>query len=88
MLIDAIEQKQGVIEMKGQDIQDPFLEKLRKDEIPVAIYLVSGIKLTGQIASFDDTVIMLKNTVSQMIFKRAVSTVVPSFPVELPTGDE
>lgn len=63
---------------KGQSLQDPFLNALRRDRIPVAIYLVNGIKLQGQIESFDQFVILLKNTVSQMVYKHAISTVVPS----------
>ncbi|MDH5738247.1 MAG: RNA chaperone Hfq [Gammaproteobacteria bacterium] len=74
---------------KGQSLQDPFLNALRKERIPVAIYLVSGIKLQGQIESFDNFVILLRNTVSQMIYKSAISTVVPSRNIKLPTmGDE
>ncbi len=63
---------------KAQSLQDPFLNALRKDRIPVSIYLVSGIKLQGQIESFDQFVILLRSTVSQMIYKSAISTVVPS----------
>ena len=75
---------------KGQSLQDPFLTALRKDRIPVSIYLVSGIKLQGQIESFDQFVILLRNTVSQMIYKSAISTVVPARNVKMPTmaGDE
>lgn len=62
---------------KGQSLQDPFLNALRKEKIPVSIYLVNGIKLQGQIESFDQFVILLKNTVSQMVYKHAISTVVP-----------
>ena len=63
---------------KGQSLQDPFLNALRKEKVPVSIYLVSGIKLQGQIESFDQFVILLRNSVSQMIYKSAISTVVPS----------
>ena len=63
---------------KGQSLQDPFLNALRKDRIPVSIYLLSGIKLQGQIDAFDQFVILLRSTVSQMIYKSAISTVVPS----------
>ncbi|WWO98928.1 MAG: RNA chaperone Hfq [Candidatus Dasytiphilus stammeri] len=63
---------------KGQLLQDPFLNALRRERIPVSIYLINGIKLQGQIESFDHFVILLKNTVSQMIYKHAISTVVPS----------
>jgi host factor-I protein len=69
---------------KGQSLQDPFLNALRKEHVPVAIYLVNGIKLQGQIDSFDQFVVLLKNTVSQMVYKHAISTVVPSRPVNLP----
>ena len=73
---------------KGQTLQDPFLNVLRKERIPVSIYLVNGIKLQGQIESFDQFVILLKNTVSQMVYKHAVSTVVPSRPVRLASPNE
>nr|WP_314264172.1 RNA chaperone Hfq [uncultured Moellerella sp.] len=66
---------------KGQSLQDPFLNALRRERVPVSIYLVNGIKLQGQIESFDQFVILLKNTVSQMVYKHAISTVVPARPV-------
>lgn len=73
---------------KGQFLQDPFLNSLRKEHIPVSIYLVNGIKLQGQIDSFDQYVVLLKNTVTQMVYKHAISTVVPtkafSIPFEAP----
>ena len=62
---------------KGHSLQEPFLNALRKERIPVSIYLVNGIKLQGQIESFDQFVVLLKNSVSQMIYKHAISTVVP-----------
>ncbi|MAW29044.1 MAG: RNA chaperone Hfq [Gammaproteobacteria bacterium] len=68
---------------KGQSLQDPFLNALRKEKVPVSIYLVSGIKLQGQIESFDQFVILLRNSVSQMIYKSAISTVVPSRNVKI-----
>lgn len=79
---------------KGHNLQDPFLNLLRKERVPVSIFLVNGIKLQGQIESFDQFVVLLKNTVSQMVYKHAISTVVPSRPVRLPVtpqddeGDE
>ncbi len=73
---------------KGQTLQEPFLNTLRKERIPVAIYLVNGIKLTGQIDSFDQFVVLLRNSVSQMVYKHAISTIVPSKPVKLPIPDE
>ncbi len=73
---------------KGQSLQDPFLNALRRDRIPVAIYLVNGIKLQGQVESFDQFVILLKNTVSQMVYKHAISTVVPSRAVNTASSTE
>lgn len=69
---------------KGQSLQDPFLNALRRERIPVSIYLVNGIKLQGQVESFDQFVVLLKNTVSQMVYKHAISTVVPARNVRLP----
>jgi host factor-I protein len=73
---------------KGQSLQDPFLNQLRKERVPVSIYLVNGIKLQGQIDSFDQFVVLLKNSVSQMVYKHAISTVVPARNVRLPTGED
>ena len=72
---------------KGQSLQDPFLNALRKEHIPVSIYLVNGIKLQGQIDSFDQFVVLLKNTVSQIAYKHVLSTVVPARAVQLPSAD-
>jgi len=69
---------------KGQLLQDPFLNTLRKEHVPVSIYLVNGIKLQGQVESFDQYVVLLKNTVTQMVYKHAISTVVPARPVSIP----
>ena len=73
---------------KGHSPQDPFLNALRKERIPVSIYLVNGIKLQGQVESFDQFVILLKNSVSQLVYKHAVSTIVPARNVKLPRADE
>ncbi len=62
---------------KGQLLQDPFLNQLRREHVPVSIYLVNGIKLQGQIESFDQYVVLLRNTVTQMVYKHAISTIVP-----------
>jgi host factor-I protein len=72
---------------KGQSLQDPFLNALRKERIPVSIYLVNGIKLQGQIDSFDQFVVLLKNNVSQMVYKHAISTVVPARNVRLASAE-
>ncbi|MDD2932467.1 MAG: RNA chaperone Hfq [Methylotenera sp.] len=75
---------------KGQMLQDPFLNALRKEHVAVSIYLVNGIKLQGQVDSFDQYVILLKNTVTQMVYKHAISTIVPARMVNIPDqeGDE
>ncbi len=68
---------------KGHSLQDPYLNTLRKERVPVSIYLVNGIKLQGQIESFDQFVVLLRNSVSQMVYKHAISTVVPSRNIRL-----
>jgi host factor-I protein len=75
---------------KGQSLQDPFLNALRRERIPVSIFLVNGIKLQGKIQSFDQFVILLDNTVNQMVYKHAISTVVPARAVNFQgvQGDE
>ena len=73
---------------KGQTLQDPFLNTLRKEKVPVAIYLVNGIKLQGTIDSFDQFVVLLNNSVSQMVYKHAISTVVPSRAVRVSADDD
>ncbi|VFP83196.1 RNA-binding protein Hfq [Candidatus Erwinia haradaeae] len=66
---------------KGQSLEDPFLNAIRRERVLVSIYLVNGIKLQGQIESFDQFVILLKNTVSQIVYKHAISTVVPALSI-------
>ena len=83
---------------KGQSLQHLYLNTLRKERTPVAIYLMSGIKLQGQIESFDQFVVLLRNSderdgkryqaVSQMVYKHAISTVVPAHNVRLPSLDQ
>ena len=67
---------------KRENLQDPYLNALRKERVPVSIFLVNGIKLHGQIESFDQFVVLLRNTVSQMVYKHAISTVVPAHNVK------
>ena len=70
---------------KSQSLQDPFLNQLRREHVPVSVYLVNGIKLQGQIESFDQYVVLLRNTVTQMVYKHAISTIVPGRPVSFQT---
>ena len=77
-----------MVQQKGTALQDPFLNILRKEKVPVSIYLVNGIKLQGQVDSFDQFVVLLKNTVSQMVYKHAISTIVPSRMVRIAPADD
>ena len=72
---------------KGQLLQDPFLNALRREHVPVSIYLVNGTKLQGQIESFDQYVVLLRNTVTQMVYKHAISTIVPGRSVNFSTSE-
>jgi len=66
------------MDAKKPALQDTFLDSLCKEHIPVSIFLVNGIKLVGQIDSFDQYVVVLSSTVSQLVYKHAISTIVPS----------
>ena len=68
-------------------LQDSFLNELRKEKVPVSIFLINGIKLHGVVEHFDEHVIMLKNAITQMVYMHAISTVVPSRTVTLPSGE-
>jgi host factor-I protein len=79
---------ENIVNNKGQLLQDPFLNALRREHVPVSIYLVNGIKLQGQIESFDQYVVLLRNTVTQMVYKHAISTIVPGRAVTFSAGGE
>lgn len=61
----------------GQNLQDGFLNQLRKEKVPVIIYLMNGVRLKGVITGFDNFVVLLKDSNSQLIYKHAISTIVP-----------
>ena len=69
-----------------QALQNEFLQELIKDQVPVSIFLINGIKLHGVVDGFDEQVIMLKSAVTQMVYKNAISTVVPSRMIDVSTG--
>jgi len=73
---------------KSQQLQDAVLNTLRKQRVPVSIFLKNGIKLQGTIDSFDQYVVLLKNVVTQVIYKHAISTVVPSRNISLASATE
>ena len=64
--------------MRAQSLQDPFLNALRRQRVPVNVYLTNGIKLQGHVSAFDQYVVLLKNASKQMVFKHAIATIVPS----------
>jgi host factor-I protein len=64
-------------------LQDDFLQQLTDEKMTVSIFLLSGIKLHGVIASYDEQVILLQNSITQMVFKHAISTIVPSRAVNM-----
>ncbi len=68
---------------KSQSLQDAFLNQLRKEKMPVIIYLANGVRLKGVIKGFDSFVILLKETTQQLIYKHAVSTIVPEKEIDL-----
>lgn len=68
---------------RGQSLQDLYLNQLRKEKIPVVIYLTNGVRLKGIVKGFDSFVILLKEATEQLIYKHAVSTIVPEKVVDL-----
>ena len=68
---------------KGQNLQDNYLNQLRKEKVPVVVYLTNGVRLKGVIKGFDSFVILLKEATQQMIYKHAVSTIVPEKDIDL-----
>ncbi len=65
------------------NLQDIFLNQMRKEKIPVTMYLVNGARLTGTIKGFDNFVILMKQENQQLVYKHAISTIIPEKPVEL-----
>jgi len=90
LLVFPISNTEHIVNNNSQLLQDPFLNALRREHIPVSVYLVNGIKLQGQIESFDQYVVLLRNTVTQMVYKHAISTIVPGRAVNFsgPVADE
>ncbi len=68
---------EGMTNSKSQSLQDNYLNQLRKDKIPVIVYLTNGVRLKGVVKAFDNFVILLKESTQQLIYKHAVSTIVP-----------
>jgi len=68
---------------KGLNLQDTYLNQLRRDKTPVVIYLTNGVRLKGVLKGFDNFVILLKDISQSLIYKHAVSTIVPERDVDL-----
>ena len=69
---------------KSQNLQDVFLNTIRKQKTPVTIFLVNGVKLQGIVTWFDNfSVLLRRDSHSQLVYKHAISTVMPSAPVQL-----
>jgi host factor-I protein len=73
----------GMTNSKSQSLQDNYLNQLRKDKIPVVIYLTNGVRLKGVVKAFDSFVILIKETTQQLIYKHAVSTIVPEKDIDI-----
>ena len=78
---------QGHSMENANNLQDNLLNILRKERVPVSIFLKNGIKLQGTIDSFDHYIVTLKNVSTQVVYKHAISTIVPSRNVRLPASD-
>lgn len=70
------------------NLQDLFLNQMRKEKIPVTMYLVNGARLTGTIKGFDNFVILMKHESQQLVYKHAISTIIPDKPVEFLDASE
>jgi host factor-I protein len=74
---------------RSQNLQDVFLNSVRKSKNPLTIFLINGVKLTGVVTSFDNFCVLLRRDGhSQLVYKHAISTIMPSQPVNMYDGDE
>ncbi len=73
---------------RSQNLQDLFLNSVRKQKISLTIFLINGVKLTGIVTSFDNFCVLLRDGHSQLVYKQAISTIMPSQPVQMFEGEE
>ncbi|MFZ6017680.1 MAG: RNA chaperone Hfq [Nitrospirota bacterium] len=73
---------------RSQNFQDNYLNQLRKDKTPVVVYLTNGVRLKGVIKGFDSFVILLKESTQSLIYKHAVSTIVPEKDIDIRFEDQ
>ena len=83
MVVEKFKENSMSNMMRGQGFQDNYLNQLRKDKIPVVVYLTNGVRLRGMIKSFDNFVILLEESTQSLIYKHAVSTIVPEKNIEV-----
>lgn len=84
-------EKKGIRKMveRSQNLQDLFLNSVRKQKISLTIFLINGVKLTGIVTSFDNFCVLLRRDGhSQLVYKHAISTIMPSQPVQMFEGEE
>ena len=79
---------EGLMGKSQVNLQDIFLNQMRKEKIPVTMYLVNGARISGTIKGFDNFVILMKQESQQLVYKHAISTIIPDKPVELFEGVE
>ena len=73
---------------RSQNLQDVFLNSVRKNKVPLTIFLVNGVKLTGIVTSFDNFCVLLRRDGhSQLVYKHAISTIMPGQPFQMFEGD-
>lgn len=70
------------------NLQDIFLNQMRKEKVPVTMYLVNGARISGTIKGFDNFVILMKQENQQLVYKHAISTIIPERPIELLEGGD
>jgi host factor-I protein len=83
MVVEKLKENFMGNNVRGQSLQDNYLNQLRKDKTPVVVYLINGVRLRGIIKSFDNFVILLEETTQSLIYKHAVSTIVPEKNIEV-----
>lgn len=85
---DGVERRKRMAE-RTQNLQDLFLNSVRKTKNPLTIFLINGVKLTGVVTSFDNFCVLLRRDGhSQLVYKHAISTIMPSQPVNMFEGEE
>jgi host factor-I protein len=77
------EERKSMPDTKTQNLQDLFLNQLRKDRTPVVMFLTNGVRLKGIIKGFDNFVVLLKDVTDQLIYKHAISTIVPEKNIDI-----